>query len=132
MSASRLIYDRCAVSESAKASMRPMNYMLYPGKFVRNEPCRIRSGVVGGNNVSLYNGNLVDLESNLRGQTRQASYCSKLKYQPSCMFPGSDPNTGLPCPDSKTNLTPLPSCDIIPSKKSVSPDKSIFNFANFF
>ena len=36
-----------------------------------------------GNGVSLYSGNLVDLESDLRGQTRIASDCPSTMFKPS-------------------------------------------------
>jgi len=131
MSATRNLYDSCSATEAAKASQKPLKYMMYPGKYYHNDPAMITRGIVGGNNVSLFSGNLVDLESDLRGQTRAASDCSSKKYQPQCMFPGSDPNTGLPCPDSKDNLIPLSSCQIL-SKNSVMPNNSLFNFARFF
>ena len=42
-----------------------LNYALYDGKYYNSSKCRMELGLVGGNNVSLYSGNLVDLESNL-------------------------------------------------------------------
>lgn len=131
MSATRMLYDRCTVAEAARASQKPLHYMMYPGKYYNNNQCMIQEGIIGGNNVSLYSGNLVNLESELRGQTRMASNCSKNKFHPNCWAPGSDPNTGLPCPDSTANLVPLSSCQIL-GKKSVMPNNSLFNFAKFF
>ena len=94
MSSNRLSYDSCAYQKSLQESMSPLDYMLYTGKYDNCAKCRIEFGVVGGNNVSLFSGNLVDLESELRGQTRQASLCPtnesifltnpKLMNQPSC------------------------------------------------
>ena len=40
-------------------------------------------GIVGGTGVSQIKGNLVDLENDLRGQTRSASQCPST-YQLSC------------------------------------------------
>ena len=39
-------------------------------------------GLVGGTNVSHIKGNLVDLENDLRGQTRSNTKCPARKYAP--------------------------------------------------
>ena len=94
MSSNRLIYDTCAYTKSMQESTSPLNYTLYPGKYENCAKCRIEFGTVGGNGVSLFSGNLVDLESDLRGQTRPASLCPLNKYQPECEYSGKD---GIPC-----------------------------------
>jgi hypothetical protein len=88
--------------------------MLYNGKYENTAKCRIEFGTVGGNGVSLFSGNLVDLESELRGQTRSASLCPsnmykpsnqpvKLSHQPSCQMqyypktPTINSNVGSSC-----------------------------------
>jgi hypothetical protein len=75
MSSNRLIYDTCAYKKTLDQSTGPFSYSMYPGKFENCAKCRIELGQTGGNGVSLYSGNLVDLESDLRGQTRPASLC---------------------------------------------------------
>ena len=82
MSSNRLTYDPCSYKEALKQSTSQLDYNLYNGKFENSAKCRIEFGTVGGNGVSLYSGNLVDLESELRGQTRQASQCSESMYKP--------------------------------------------------
>ena len=82
MSSNRLSYDACAYQDSLQQSTDPLNYMLYTGKYENSAKCRIEFGVVGGNGVSLFTGNLVDLESDLRGQTRLASQCPRKLYHP--------------------------------------------------
>ena len=82
MSSNRLIYDSCAYQKNLQQSTSPLNYMLYTGKYENCAKCRIEFGVVGGNGVSLFSGNLVDLESELRGQNRQASLCPQTMYHP--------------------------------------------------
>lgn len=82
MSFNRLPYDKCAFKKSLLESESPGNYMLYPGKFYNQNQCRIERGIVGGNQVSLSKNNLVDLESDLRGQTRRLSECPSEKYHP--------------------------------------------------
>jgi hypothetical protein len=97
MSSNRLVYDECAYKAKMNVSKGPMDYALYSGKYENSAKCRIEFGTVGGNGVSLYSGNLVDLESDLRGQTRKASMCPsqqyqysqqpvKLSHQPSCQI----------------------------------------------
>jgi hypothetical protein len=82
MSLTRLSYDECAYNKALKQSTSPLNYMLYPGKFYNCSKCRIELGQVGGNNVSLYNGNLVDLESNLMGIDNKTNKCNKVVRNP--------------------------------------------------
>jgi len=82
MSSNRLSYDSCAYKKALQQSTSPLDYMLYTGKYDNCAKCRIEFGTVGGNGVSLFSGNLVDLESDLRGQTRIASLCPKTMYTP--------------------------------------------------
>jgi hypothetical protein len=122
MSSNRLSYDSCAYKQSLQQSTEPLDYMLYTGKYENCAKCRIEFGTVGGNGVSLFSGNLVDLESTLRGQTRQASQCSAnqymptqqnsnppLSHQPSCQMqyypktPMPNPSKVTGCDYSKTN-----------------------------
>jgi len=111
MSSNRLIYDTCAYKKTLQESTSPLNYTLYPGKFENCSKCRIELGVVGGNGVSLFSGNLVDLESDLRGQTRPASLCPKNKYEPRCSKSGND---GLPCGSFNTQekMINQPACQM--------------------
>ena len=97
MSSNRLSYDSCAYKAKMDVSQGPMDYALYSGKFENSAKCRIEFGTVGGNGVSLYSGNLVDLESDLRGQTRLSSDCPSKKYSPS---------------QSPVKLSHQPSCQI--------------------
>ena len=82
MSSNRLSYDACAYQKNLQQSTGPLDYAMYTGKYENCAKCRIEFGVVGGNAVSLFSGNLVDLESDLRGQTRIASLCPKTMYNP--------------------------------------------------
>jgi hypothetical protein len=82
MSSNRLMYDACTYESKVKTSTGPYQYAIYNGKFENSSKCTIERNVVGGNHVSLYSGNLVDLESDLRGQTRLASKCPSRKYTP--------------------------------------------------
>lgn len=119
MSFTRNIYDSCAYKTFLSENKSAGNYMLYPGKYYNNSQCRIKQGLVGGNNVSLSVTNLVDLESDLRGQTRKLSDCPPSKYNP------------------KTNkynnskFEHLPTCNIIDYNKVVLPDNTPSYKCNF-
>jgi hypothetical protein len=103
MSSNRLMYDTCAYKKNLSESVYSGNYALYPGKFQHSAKCRIEFGLNSGREsnqngwgVSIPNGNLVDLESDLRGQTRQNTHCQTKKYQPKCNK-CKKCTTGLPC-----------------------------------
>jgi len=82
MSSNRLRYDTCSYKESLNQSVSPMHYSLDPIKYEHCNKCRVELGVVGGTAVSHISGNLVDLENDLRGQTRPMTKCSEYKYIP--------------------------------------------------
>lgn len=112
---SRLLYDNCAGQEYLNRNKQYRDYLFYGGKYYHNNPCRIGFGVVGGNNVSLYTGNLVNLESDLRGITRPLSLCNKHGYNPYCGCPScrSCTDTGIPCgclQCTSRNMQNLPTC----------------------
>jgi hypothetical protein len=113
MSSNRLSYDTCAYQKSLQQSTGPYDYMLYSGKYENCAKCRIEFGTVGGNGVSLFSGNLVDLESDLRGQTRVASLCPSTMYEPNCKNCNNKGN-GLPCSSTecKPKLNHQPSCQM--------------------
>lgn len=52
--------------EDLQQSNDALNYMMFNGKYSNQDNCRPNLGIVGGNNVSQYCGNLVDLETDLR------------------------------------------------------------------
>ena len=114
MSSNRLMYDSCAYKKRLDESIGPLNYSMYTGKYENCSKCRIELGSVGGNNVSLFSGNLVDLESDLRGQTRNASLCPSKHFHPPCKDWDGNPN-GLPCNKSKydSQMVNLPGCQMV-------------------
>jgi hypothetical protein len=116
MSSNRLIYDNCAYCQKLKQSVGPNNYMMYEGKYINNHQCRMMLGQVGGNEVSLYNGNMVDLESDLLGINRPASLCNATKYHPKCKNCSQCKTSGIPCDCSACNarnLINLPNCQMV-------------------
>lgn len=109
MSFNRLIYDDCYYKKNVEESINVGNYQLYGGKYDNKNNCRIDFGLLGGNNVSMYKGNLIDLESELRGQTRLNSLCPSKKYIPKCK---QSFDSGLPSgsTDCRSELVDLPTC----------------------
>ena len=124
MSFNRIMYDNCAYNSNIKQSKAPNNYMLYPGKYYNNKQCRNELGLVGGSGVSLFPGNLVDLESDLRGQSRALSGCPEKQYQPRCNYCRGC-TSGLPCGciDCQEEMENLPSCQMVDYKAVAMPDK---------
>lgn len=121
MSSNRLSYDKCTYEQRLNQSMSPGNYVMYPGKYENKHKCRIELGQVGGNGVSIYNGNMVDLESDLLGINRQASLCDASKYQPHCKNCAKS-HSGLPCDSLECrsrNLVNQPSCQMVDYKPVV-------------
>ena len=81
MSSNRLIYDTCAYKHELSQSVGPLQYILNPMKYENCNKCRMELGIVGGTAVSHIKGNLVDLETDLRGQTRRTTKCPSKLYQ---------------------------------------------------
>jgi hypothetical protein len=128
----RLKDDTCAYQKQLTESTSTLNHLLDPSKYYNCNPCRINDGIVGGNSVSVYSGNLVDLESDLRGQTRYASKCPSLMFEPGTNVQGRSGNNcpdncsaknaaGIPCIAScKQNLVHLPECVMLPQKPRIN------------
>ena len=132
MSSNRLMYDTCAYKKRLDESVGPLNYVLYPGKYENCSKCRIELGVTGGNNVSLFSGNLVDLESDLRGQTREASLCPSKKYQPRCKS-CPDNHSGIPCGSLKCQekMNNLPGCQMFKYPPTVKTPPTKIDSCNY-
>jgi len=60
----------------------PQHYDYLTSQFVNPTPQRHLLGMVAGNNVSLIKGNMVDLESDLRGITIPNTFAPWRQYQP--------------------------------------------------
>jgi hypothetical protein len=59
-------------------------YTMIPQKFYHPNAARNALGLVGGNEMTVISGNLVDLESDLYNITRDLSKAPSRKYHPSC------------------------------------------------
>ena len=82
MSYNRMMYDTCQTVREQKESVTILDYILSPFRFENPNKCRHTLGLVGGTAVSHIKGNMVDLESELRGQTRYNTKCAARHYQP--------------------------------------------------
>ncbi len=82
MSFNRLRYDTASYHQNLKENSRMECYQLYGGKFNPQNECRAKFGILAGNDVSLFKGNLVDFESDMMGLGRVNSRCSSNKFQP--------------------------------------------------
>lgn len=60
----------------------PQAYDFLPSQYVHQQPQRHILGLIGGNETSLIAGNLVDLESDLRGITIPNTFAPWRQYQP--------------------------------------------------
>jgi hypothetical protein len=60
----------------------PQMYVNTPFAYVHKTPGRHMLGLVGGNEVSLPKGNMVDVESDLRGLNIPLTKCPAREYQP--------------------------------------------------
>ena len=60
----------------------PQTYDNMVSVFIHPTPKRHILGVVGGNEVSLHKGNMVDVESDLRGINIPNTFCPWRQYQP--------------------------------------------------
>jgi hypothetical protein len=141
MSSNRLMYDTCAYKHELSQSVGPLEYVLNPMKYENCNKCRMELGLVGGAAVSHVKGNLVDLETDLRGQTRRTTKCPSKLYQNPC--PTGDINNckpqniqiqGDPSQTARqidTQMLHLPSCQMIRYKPIPLPTAMDFNHKNF-
>jgi hypothetical protein len=115
MSFNNLSYDHCTYSRRLKENVTILDYVLSPYRFEHSQKCRHNLGLVGGSAVSHVKGNLVDLESDMRGQTRYITKCIDHQYKP--LKPGQS-IVNDKTPPISTTMVHLPPCQMI-SYKSV-------------
>lgn len=110
MSFNRTSYDACTYGKNLKENVGILSYILSPFRYEHQNKCRHELGLVGGTSVSHIDGNLVDLESEMRGQTRYMTWCTKTAPTP--LVPGgsiiNDKTAPIP-----TNMKHLPPCQMI-------------------
>jgi|TARA_Y100000389_G_C17130101_1_gene349795 hypothetical protein len=82
MSFNRTKYDTCNYKQDLQENVSTLSYIMTPFRYENENKCRHQLGFIGGTNVSHIKGNIVDLESELRGQTRVISKCGTNYYIP--------------------------------------------------
>ena len=115
MSSNRLLYDTCEYTQRLQQNDSSLDFILDPIQFEHSKKCRNEFGLMGGTNVSHVKGNLVDLENDLRGQTRPVSTCSEYMHKPpeGKFIQSSNQFKCGKNPKIDTTLEHLPSCQII-------------------
>ena len=133
MSSNNLMYDTCESQQRINESAGPLEYMLSLDRYENKSKCRTQLGLVGGANVSHIVGDLVDLETDLFGITREASLCPAKKYLNKCAVsddlnnchPSNIHIEGNPSTherDINTNMVHLPNCQMIRYKPVPLPE----------
>lgn len=82
MSFNRMTYDHCRYSRELNGNTSILGYLLDNQKFEHPDKCRHTLGLLGGATISQVKGNLVDMESELKGITRLLSQCTESKAKP--------------------------------------------------
>lgn len=123
MSFNRSKYDDCAYKQNLQRNVSTLGYILSPLHYEHKDKCRHQLGFLGGTAVSHVKGNAVDLDSELRGQTRYISKCCNNLYVPT--------NDGIIKNDKTapidTTMQHLPSCQAIMYKSVPLPPKMNIN-----
>lgn len=119
MSFNHLSDDTCTYSRRLTENMSILDYTLNPDRYEHSRKCRHELGLIGGTSVSHIAGNLVDLESELRGQTRFISKCANRQYQPPS--DRKQPIINDKTDPISTSKLHLPSCQMISYKETPLP-----------
>jgi hypothetical protein len=82
MSFTRINDDIGAVTSRLQRSTSVFQHATDANRFEHKYRCRHELGIIDGPQASIISGNLVDLESDLRNQTRPASKCLPLPRPP--------------------------------------------------
>ena len=123
MSCNRTIYDTCSYKQNLQESVSTLSYILSPFSYEHKDKCRHQLGLIGGTSVSHIKGNLVDLDSELRGQTRIVSKCMDNLYVPT--EDGIIKNDKTAPID--TTMLHLPACQSIMYRSVPMPPKMDYN-----
>ena len=118
MSFNHIKYDSCTYMKDLKENVSILSYVLSPFRFEHQDKCRHKLGLVGGTAVSHVEGNMVDLESELRGQTRYMSWCTH--NQPTPLEEGDIIYNDKTAPID-TSKKHLPACQMISYKEVPLP-----------
>lgn len=82
MSFNKSSYDPATYKRMLGENVSILDYVMDGARFENPHKCRHELGLAAGPAVSHIEGNLVDLESDLRGQTRLLGMCAGRQYAP--------------------------------------------------
>jgi len=124
MSFNRLAYDHCRYARELNENTNVLKYIINENRYEHPNKCRHELGILGGAAVSHVRGNVVDMESELRGITRNLSKCvisqtKPLEEQPIIL---NDKTTPI-----DTRKVHLPSCQMISYPEVPIPSAQRFN-----
>jgi hypothetical protein len=123
MSFNRSKYDTCSYKQNLQENVSTLSYILSPMFHEHKNKCRHQLGFIGGTSVSHIKGNLVDLDSELRGQTRYISKCGNNQYVPT----GDGIIQNDKTPPINTTALHLPACQSIMYRSIPLPPKMNYN-----
>lgn len=82
-SSNRQLYDNCVYQKNLYEATAPLNFNLFLGKYENCQKC-----TYNGDYWVRYDPQIVDIETELRNQTRPLSKCDQFKYSPNCQKSG--------------------------------------------
>lgn len=123
MSFNRLTYDTCAYKQDLSENVSQLSYLMDPVKFEHCQKCRHEIGLVGGTNVGVIQGNMVDLENELMGINRPNTQCPSYKFTPRSdgIVQGKEYIKPVRHPAVDANILNLRPCQMIDYKEVPQP-----------
>lgn len=123
MSFNRLSYDTCAYKQELTESVSQISYVLDPIKYEHCQKCRHEVGLVGGTNVGVISGNMVDMENELLGINRPNTQCASYKFVPRSdgYVQGKEYIKPVNHPVVDTNMMQLRPCQMIDYREVPQP-----------
>lgn len=124
MSFNRLTYDTCRYSRELNENTDILKYIINPQRYEHPKKCRPEVGTIAGANVSQVKGNLVDMESELFGITRNLSKCAVSQVKPLAQQPIILNDKTKPIDTSKLHLRP---CQLVNYQRVPMPTPQKYN-----
>ncbi len=123
MSFNRLSYDTCSYKQELSQNVSTLAYILDPIKYEHCSKCRHELGLVGGTNVGVPTGNIIDLENDLYGINRPNTHCPSYKYLPrnDNIVQGKEYIKPIEHPPVNVTQKQLRSCQMIDYKEVPQP-----------
>ena len=125
MSFTRSRYDVCDYDRTNANNVTTLSYVMDPTRNERADKCRPDVGLIAGSTTSRVHGNLVDLESELRGITRIMSKCTT-RNSPKPLSEGDVLTTDKTAPISTTKKH-LTSCSPFINRQALPQQPAAYN-----